>query len=45
MGNQSIVIGITGGTGSGKTSVSRSIIEYFSGKSILMIEQDAYYKD
>lgn len=40
-----IVIGITGGSGSGKTSVSRAIFNHFSGHSILMLEQDFYYKD
>lgn len=40
-----IVIGITGGSGSGKTSVSRAIFNHFSGRSILMLEQDFYYKD
>lgn len=40
-----IVIGVTGGSGSGKTSVSRAIFEKFSDLSILMLEQDFYYKD
>lgn len=40
-----IVIGVTGGSGSGKTSVSRAIFDHFSGHSILMLEQDFYYKD
>lgn len=40
-----IVIGVTGGSGSGKTSVSRRIVEAFPGLSILLLEQDAYYKD
>ncbi len=40
-----VVIGVTGGSGSGKTSVSSSIYNHFSGHSILMIEQDSYYKD
>lgn len=40
-----VVIGVTGGSGSGKTSVTRSIINRFLGHSILMLEQDSYYKD
>ncbi|MCC5890276.1 MAG: uridine kinase [Alkalibacterium sp.] len=40
-----IVIGVTGGSGSGKTSVSQSIYNFFPGKSIMMLEQDSYYKN
>jgi uridine kinase len=40
-----IVIGVTGGSGSGKTSVSRAILDKFSDVSILLLEQDLYYKD
>ena len=40
-----IVIGVTGGSGSGKTSVSRAIYNQFTGHSILMLEQDFYYKN
>lgn len=40
-----IVIGVTGGSGSGKTSVSHAIYNHFPGHSIMMLEQDAYYKD
>ncbi|WP_067837180.1 uridine kinase [Amphibacillus sediminis] len=40
-----IVIGVAGGSGSGKTSVTRSICERFVEKSILVMEQDFYYKD
>ncbi len=45
MGNKPIVIGIAGGTGSGKTSVTKAIYDQFKGHSILMIQQDSYYKD
>ena len=45
MANQKpIVIGVTGGSASGKTSVSRAIFDHFSGHSLLLLEQDAYYK-
>ncbi|WP_307403975.1 uridine kinase [Neobacillus ginsengisoli] len=40
-----VVIGVTGGSGSGKTSVTKAIYDSFKGHSILMIEQDYYYKD
>ncbi|GEK91494.1 uridine kinase [Alkalibacterium kapii] len=43
--NKPIVIGVTGGSGSGKTSVSQAIYNYFPGKSIMMLEQDSYYKN
>lgn len=40
-----IVIGVTGGSGSGKTSVSRAVLTTLPNHSILLFEQDAYYKD
>ncbi|MFW3538911.1 uridine kinase [Vagococcus fluvialis] len=40
-----IVIGVTGGSGSGKTSVSRAILNALPNHSILLFEQDSYYKD
>lgn len=40
-----IVIGVTGGSGSGKTSVSQAIYNHFPGRSIMMLEQDSYYKN
>ncbi|MTH52519.1 uridine kinase [Bacillus mangrovi] len=40
-----VVIGVAGGSGSGKTSVTKAIYEHFKGHSIMMLEQDYYYKD
>lgn len=40
-----LVIGVAGGSGSGKTSVTKAICNFFQGHSILMLEQDYYYKD
>ncbi|MFL6562678.1 MAG: uridine kinase, partial [Bacillus sp. (in: firmicutes)] len=40
-----VVIGVTGGSGSGKTSVTKSIYETLKAHSILVLEQDYYYKD
>ncbi|MRG86683.1 uridine kinase [Salinibacillus xinjiangensis] len=45
MADKPVVIGVAGGTGSGKTTVTRSIYQHFVDKTILMIEQDYYYKD
>lgn len=45
MGKKPVVIGVAGGSGSGKTSVAKAIYEHFQGHSILMLEQDYYYKD
>lgn len=45
MGKKPVVIGVAGGSGSGKTSVVKAIYEHFQGHSILMLEQDYYYKD
>lgn len=40
-----LVIGIAGGSGSGKTSVTNSIYDVYKEHSVLIIEQDYYYKD
>ncbi|MGH4119726.1 uridine kinase [Clostridium sp.] len=40
-----ILIGIAGGTGSGKSTVAREIYKHFDSTCIAMIEQDSYYKD
>lgn len=45
MHERPVVIGVAGGSGSGKTTVTRSICQRFSDKTILVIEQDYYYKD
>lgn len=45
MKKKPIVIGVAGGSGSGKTSVTKAIYEHFIGHSILILEQDFYYKD
>ncbi|WP_028391901.1 uridine kinase [Bacillus cihuensis] len=45
MEKKPVVIGVAGGSGSGKTSVTRAIYESFKGHSILLLEQDYYYKD
>lgn len=40
-----ILIGITGGTGSGKSTIAKEICSRFNEDCIVMIEQDSYYKD
>lgn len=41
--NDVIVIGIAGGTGSGKTTITRRIIQRF-GSDVTVIHHDSYYK-
>lgn len=40
-----IIIGIAGGTGSGKTTVVNKIINSFPAGEVAVIPQDSYYKD
>lgn len=40
-----LIIGIAGGTGSGKTTVVKKITESFPGGEVVVIPQDSYYKD
>lgn len=40
-----LVIGIAGGTGSGKTTVVKKIIEKLPAGEVAVISQDSYYKD
>lgn len=40
-----LIIGIAGGTGSGKTTVVRKIIESLPPDEVAVIPQDCYYKD
>jgi uridine kinase len=39
------VLGVAGGTGSGKTTVARSILDSVGEDRIVLIEQDSYYCD
>lgn len=41
----SLVVGIAGGTGSGKTTVAKTIASSLSPGGVAMIEFDAYYRD
>lgn len=39
-----LIIGIAGGTGSGKSTVARRVAESLGGTSVAFIDMDAYYK-
>ncbi|NQX81530.1 MAG: uridine kinase [Flavobacteriaceae bacterium] len=39
-----LIIGITGGTGSGKTTVVNQILKEFASEEVGVISQDSYYK-
>lgn len=39
------IIGICGGSGSGKSTVTRKLIELVGNENVSVIEQDSYYKD
>ncbi|MCF7741314.1 MAG: uridine kinase [Candidatus Marinimicrobia bacterium] len=41
----SILIGIAGGTASGKTSLAKNISKSFNEEEVCIIEQDSYYHD
>ncbi|MEE2757298.1 MAG: uridine kinase [Myxococcota bacterium] len=40
-----VVLGIAGGTGSGKTTVARAIVERIGGDRVAYFEHDCYYRD
>jgi uridine kinase len=42
---KSLVIGVSGGSGSGKTSVTNKILEHLDKTRVLVIQHDSYYKD
>ena len=41
----SVLIGIAGGTGSGKTSLAKGILADYGAGEVTVLEQDSYYKD
>lgn len=45
MGKSTLVIGICGGTGSGKTTIVQRIQQALDPASVQVLEQDHYYKD
>ena len=40
-----LIIGIAGGTGSGKSTVARKVAEALPDASVAFLEMDAYYRD
>src|SRR5687767_3115564 len=40
-----MIIGICGGTGSGKTTIARQIVETVGARKVILIEQDSYYRN
>ncbi|HEX6595111.1 MAG TPA: uridine kinase [Bacillota bacterium] len=45
MHTKPVIIGIAGGSCSGKTSITKAIRKRFTDDKIVVIDQDAYYKD
>ncbi|MBI89815.1 MAG: uridine kinase [Candidatus Marinimicrobia bacterium] len=45
MSHNLIIIGISGGSGSGKSSISRNILSQYGEEKCAIIEVDSYYKD
>ena len=43
--NKPLLIGISGGTGSGKTRFAKELISRFDKSHLICISQDSYYKD
>jgi uridine kinase len=40
-----MIIGICGGTGSGKTTIARKIVEAVGKDNVILVEQDSYYRN
>jgi uridine kinase len=40
-----LIVGIAGGTGSGKTTVVNKVMAAFPNNEVIMIPQDSYYRD
>lgn len=40
-----MIIGICGGTGSGKTTIARSIVRSVGAANVVLVEQDSYYRN
>lgn len=45
MNSDSVVIGVAGGTGSGKTTVVRRIVDSLGTDQVTVLEHDRYYRD
>lgn len=40
-----LLVGVSGGSGSGKTTIARAIVASLPAESVSLIEHDAYYRD
>lgn len=40
-----MIIGICGGTGSGKTTIARKIVDAVGAENVVLVEQDSYYRN
>lgn len=40
-----MIIGICGGTGSGKTTIAKAIVESVGAERVILVEQDSYYRN
>src|SRR5688500_19271255 len=40
-----MIIGICGGTGSGKTTIARNIVDSVGADNVVLVEQDSYYRN
>ncbi len=40
-----MIIGICGGTGSGKTTIARKIVQEVGAENVVLVEQDSYYRN
>ena len=40
-----MIIGICGGTGSGKTTIARAIVDAVGRTNVVLVEQDSYYRN
>jgi uridine kinase len=45
MSSSPLVVGIAGGTASGKTTVTRKVREALAGHRVAFLDQDSYYRD
>ncbi|WP_071027837.1 uridine kinase [Peptoniphilus raoultii] len=45
MSKKRLIIGIAGGSGSGKTTVTNRLVEKIREEKVTVIEEDSYYKD
>jgi uridine kinase len=45
VGKRPVIVGVAGGTASGKTTISRAIVERVGAERVALVAHDAYYRD